>query len=170
MALKHRLADASYWVYNRTRHKTAFDAAVQPGTATDLTAVHGHKYALLSCPDWRRSTAAARSSGSRPTTTCRRPPGPPLSEYFASSALTPTGPVALGSTENYSTQRSELLVAQTDANGNVGACTQIHGATLSAMDPALVEIAADLTIRASAATNSTSPAQNTSATATASQC
>ena len=47
MALKRRLADASYWVYNRGRHKAAFEVAVQPGTATDFAAVHGHKYALL---------------------------------------------------------------------------------------------------------------------------
>jgi PPOX class probable F420-dependent enzyme len=47
MVLKHRLADASYWFYNRGRHKAAFDAAVQPGTAADFAAMHGHKYALL---------------------------------------------------------------------------------------------------------------------------
>jgi PPOX class probable F420-dependent enzyme len=47
MVLKHRLADASYWVYNRGRHKTAFDAAGQPGTAGDFTAMKAHKYALL---------------------------------------------------------------------------------------------------------------------------
>lgn len=100
------------------------------------------------------------------------PTGAPLSEYFASAALTPTGPIALGSTENYSTLRNELLGVQTDANGTVGACSQIHSATLSATDPALVAIAPDLTIRTSAATDSASPAQtqNTSATATSSQC
>jgi uncharacterized protein len=47
MVLKHRLADASYWFYNRGRHKAAFDAAVQPGTAADFAAMQGHKYALL---------------------------------------------------------------------------------------------------------------------------
>jgi hypothetical protein len=100
------------------------------------------------------------------------PTGAPLSEYFASSALTAAGPVALGSTENYLQQRNELLVVQTDANGTVGGCSQIHGATLSATDPALVAIAPGLTIRTSVTTQSASPAQtqNTSATATASQC
>jgi hypothetical protein len=100
------------------------------------------------------------------------PTGAPLSEYFASSALTPTGPVALGSTENYSAQRNELLVVQTDANGSVSTCSQIHGAALSAVDPALVQIAPDLTTRTSIATDSASPAQmqTTSASATASQC
>ena len=47
MALKHRLADASYWVYGRTRHRTAFEAADQPGTASDYAGLHGHKYVLL---------------------------------------------------------------------------------------------------------------------------
>jgi PPOX class probable F420-dependent enzyme len=47
MALKHRLADASYWVYDRSRHKAAFESAAQPGTAPDFSGLHGHKYALL---------------------------------------------------------------------------------------------------------------------------
>lgn len=98
--------------------------------------------------------------------------GAPLSEYFASSALTPAGPVALGYTENYANLHGELLVVQTDANGAADACSQVHGAPLSAMDPALVGIAPDLTIRTSVATYSASPAQSqaTSATATAGQC
>jgi hypothetical protein len=47
MALKHRLADASYWFYDRARHKTAFESAAQPGTASDFAGLEGHKYALL---------------------------------------------------------------------------------------------------------------------------
>jgi PPOX class probable F420-dependent enzyme len=47
MVLKHRLADASYWVYDRARHRAAFAAARQPGTAPDFSAMQGHKYALL---------------------------------------------------------------------------------------------------------------------------
>jgi PPOX class probable F420-dependent enzyme len=47
MALKHRLADASYWFYDRARHKTAFESAVEPGTAPDFAGLKGHKYALL---------------------------------------------------------------------------------------------------------------------------
>jgi PPOX class probable F420-dependent enzyme len=47
MALKHRMADASYWVYDRMRHKTAFDSAARPGTAQDFAELRGHKYALL---------------------------------------------------------------------------------------------------------------------------
>jgi hypothetical protein len=47
MALKHRLADDSYWLYGHARHKTAFQAAAQPGTAPDFSGLHGHKYALL---------------------------------------------------------------------------------------------------------------------------
>jgi uncharacterized protein len=47
MPLKQRLADASYWVYDRSRHKTAFDAAARPGTAPDFSGFEDHKYALL---------------------------------------------------------------------------------------------------------------------------
>jgi uncharacterized protein len=47
MGLKHRLADASYWIYDRMRHKTAFDSAARPGTSEDFAGLHGHKYALL---------------------------------------------------------------------------------------------------------------------------
>jgi PPOX class probable F420-dependent enzyme len=47
VALKHRLSDASYWFYDRSRHKTAFETAAQPGTAPDFSLLHGHKYALL---------------------------------------------------------------------------------------------------------------------------
>jgi uncharacterized protein len=47
MGLKHRLADASYWVYDRSRHKTAFEAADKAGTAPDFAGLENHKYALL---------------------------------------------------------------------------------------------------------------------------
>ena len=40
---KHRLADASYWLYDRSRHKTAFEAAAQPGTAPDFSGFENHK-------------------------------------------------------------------------------------------------------------------------------
>lgn len=47
MALKHRLSDVSYWVYDRSRHRTAFESAGQPGTAADFSGFRGHKYSLL---------------------------------------------------------------------------------------------------------------------------
>ena len=47
MGLKHRLADASYRLYDRARHKTAFESADEPGTASDFAGMKGHKYALL---------------------------------------------------------------------------------------------------------------------------
>jgi PPOX class probable F420-dependent enzyme len=47
MALKHRVADASYWVYDHMRHKAAFDSAAQPGTAEDFAGLRDQKYALL---------------------------------------------------------------------------------------------------------------------------
>jgi uncharacterized protein len=47
MALRHRLADVSYWFYDRARHKAAFESAAQPGTASDFAGLQGQKYALL---------------------------------------------------------------------------------------------------------------------------
>jgi hypothetical protein len=47
MTLKHRLADASYWVYDHMRPKAAFDSADQPGTAQDFAGLRDQKYALL---------------------------------------------------------------------------------------------------------------------------
>jgi len=47
MGLKHRLSDASYWVYDRARHRTAFEVAGQPGAAPDFAGLRGQKYALL---------------------------------------------------------------------------------------------------------------------------
>jgi PPOX class probable F420-dependent enzyme len=47
VALKHYLADASYWLYDRGRHRTAFTAAAESGTAPDLSGLEGHEYAVL---------------------------------------------------------------------------------------------------------------------------
>jgi hypothetical protein len=47
MGLKRGLADASYWVYDRMRHKAAFETAAKPGTASDFAGLRGHKYMLL---------------------------------------------------------------------------------------------------------------------------
>lgn len=41
------MADVSYWLYDRARHKAAFESAARPGTASDFAGLHGHKYALL---------------------------------------------------------------------------------------------------------------------------
>ena len=99
--------------------------------------------------------------------------GLPLSEYFGPSALTPAGPVAIGSTENYSNGKLELLGVQTDSDGNVDSCSQIHkGVPLSAVDPGLVELAPGLTITTSIASRSPAPVQTqaTAVNATAAQC
>jgi hypothetical protein len=99
--------------------------------------------------------------------------GRPLSEYFASSATTPAGPVAVGWTENLTNGLGELLGVQTDANGAVGTCAQIHpAAALAPTDPGLVQLAPGLTTTTSLATQSAAPVQTlaTSATATPSQC
>ena len=47
MVVKHRLADASYWVYDRSRHRSAFEVAAEPGTATDFAGFEGKRYAVL---------------------------------------------------------------------------------------------------------------------------
>jgi PPOX class probable F420-dependent enzyme len=47
MALKHRIADVSYRFYDRLRHKRAFTAAAEAGTAPDFTDLNGKKYAVV---------------------------------------------------------------------------------------------------------------------------
>jgi hypothetical protein len=99
--------------------------------------------------------------------------GRPLSEDFASAALTPAGPLAVGATENYSNGLGELLGVQTDANGAVASCTQIHAESqLAAVNPGLVELTPDVAATAPPVSESPSAAQTlaTTATATASQC
>jgi PPOX class probable F420-dependent enzyme len=45
--LRQSLASASYRMYDRLRHESAFDTAATAGTAADFAAMRGHKYALL---------------------------------------------------------------------------------------------------------------------------
>src|SRR3954453_22066845 len=47
MVVKHRLADASYWIYDRARHREAFAAAEDVGTASDFSGFEAAKYAVL---------------------------------------------------------------------------------------------------------------------------
>jgi uncharacterized protein len=47
MAVKHRLADATYWLYDRFRHRSAFEAAAKPGTARDFAGFTDKEYAVL---------------------------------------------------------------------------------------------------------------------------
>jgi hypothetical protein len=99
--------------------------------------------------------------------------GLPYSEYFASSASTAAGPLAVGYTENYSNGLGELLGVQSDAGGNVGSCSQVHRASaLSPVDPGLADVAPPLAVGAPAVAVSSSPAQvlPTSVAATPSQC
>jgi hypothetical protein len=102
--------------------------------------------------------------------------GRPLSEYFAAATVTNAGFFALGSTENYTNGKNELLGVETDADGHVETtCTDEHStALLSATDPGLVDLAPGLTARSTGpSTNeSTAPVQTltTGGTATPSQC
>jgi hypothetical protein len=68
VALKHRLADASYRFLDRMRHKTAFDSAEQAGTAPDFAGLRDHKHALL-VTFRRMAPPCRRPSGSRCWTT-----------------------------------------------------------------------------------------------------
>src|SRR3712207_1616741 len=47
MGVKQRLADVSYWVYDRWRHESAFETAGRAGTATDFSGLREHRYAVL---------------------------------------------------------------------------------------------------------------------------
>src|SRR5215210_5039955 len=47
MVVKHRLADASYRMYDRARHESAFAAAAEAGTAHDFSGFQGKRYAVL---------------------------------------------------------------------------------------------------------------------------
>lgn len=99
--------------------------------------------------------------------------GAALSEDFASSTLTPVGPLAVGSTENYANGLGEVLGVQTDANGAVGSCSQVHpGSPLSPTNPGLEELTPAVTATAPTVSQSPSPAQTlaTTATATTAQC
>jgi hypothetical protein len=44
MAVKHRLADLSYRIYDRSRHASAFEAAGRAGTASDFDGFADQKY------------------------------------------------------------------------------------------------------------------------------
>jgi hypothetical protein len=101
------------------------------------------------------------------------PTGRPLSEDFAAAAATSAGPLAVGSTENYGNGLGELLGVQTDANGAVAGCSQIHPESqLSAVDPGLSELAPLVTATTPPVSQAPAAAQTlaTSTTATAAQC
>jgi len=97
----------------------------------------------------------------------------PLSQYFSSAAITPAGYLAAGATETASTGLGELFAVQTDTNGAVGACKQIHRtSTLAPTNPSLFAVTPDLPVGAPAVTVADSPAQAqaTSTTASPGQC
>ena len=57
MALKHRLADASYRLLDCMGHKPAFESAGRSVGVADFAGLHGRKHALLA--DEVRAAAAA---------------------------------------------------------------------------------------------------------------
>jgi hypothetical protein len=76
------------------------------------------------------------------------PTGRPLSEYFASAAVTGrSGAMAVGYTEDYEAQRGELYAVMTDRSGDVQGCGDEHPPPpLDGLDPALVPIGSSLSL------------------------
>lgn len=97
----------------------------------------------------------------------------PLSQYFTAAAITPAGYLAAGATETPSNGLGQLFTVQSDTNGAVGACTQIHrNSRLAPIDPSLFAATPDLPVGAPTVVAADSPAQTvqTSTTATTGQC
>jgi hypothetical protein len=94
-----------------------------------------------------------------------QPTGRPLSEYFASSSVTPDGgTLSLGWTESYSTLKGELYAVKTDSAGLAGTCSDLHDATpLTAINPTLTSFSPSLPVQTTITPGSTSPS-GTSAT------
>jgi uncharacterized protein len=47
VAIKQRVADATYWLWGHMRPKQAFRSAAEAGTASDFAGLRGRKHALL---------------------------------------------------------------------------------------------------------------------------
>jgi hypothetical protein len=88
-----------------------------------------------------------------------KPTGLPLSENFSGAAMTSTGGfVADGPTENYTLQKEELYVVQTDSSGNAGSCGDEHTATpLQAIAPQLTATRPSLPSQATSTPAVTAP-------------
>lgn len=148
-------------------HQTADGAFVLAGDADLVQAGEPRLVPWLARADgsgalvWQEQDYQATSSGAA------------LSEDFASSALTPVGPLAVGWTENPANGLGELLGVQTDGNGTVATCSQVHpGSPLGPTDPGLTELTPDVAVTAQPAATSPAAAQTlaTTPTATAAQC
>src|SRR5262249_41765214 len=88
-----------------------------------------HRQDATPTPGWPEPTPPAAIVWQEQDSQSTPNPGRPLSESFAASTPPPAGPLAIGSTENYSNGRNELLGVQTDASGTVSSCSQIHPAS-----------------------------------------
>ena len=99
-----------------------------------------------------------------------QPTGRPLSEYFASSSVTPNGgTLSLGWTENYSTLKGELFAVKADSAGLAGTCSDEHAATpLTVIDPLLTSFSPALPVLSAITPGSVSPS-GTSATSIGTQ-
>jgi hypothetical protein len=92
------------------------------------------------------------------------PTGRPLSEYFASSIVTPDGGVlALGYTENYALQKGELYGVKTDGQGLVGACSNVYTAPpITVENPGMRFVVPALPVHTTITPGATSPSTTSS--------
>jgi hypothetical protein len=92
-----------------------------------------------------------------------KPTGLPLSENFSGAAMTTAGGFAAdGPTENYTLQKEELYVVQTNSSGNVGSCGDEYTATpLQAISPQLTATAPSLPSQPASTPAATAPVATT---------
>ena len=92
-----------------------------------------------------------------------KPTGLPLSENFSGAAITSAGGfAAAGPTENYTAQKEELYVVQTDSSGNAGTCgDEYAGTPLQAISPELTASAPSLPVQTTTTSAASSPIATT---------
>lgn len=92
-----------------------------------------------------------------------KPTGLPLSENFSGAAITSAGGfAAAGPTENYTAQKEELYVVQTDSSGNAGTCgDEYAGTPLQAISPELTASAPSLPVQTATTSAASSPIATT---------
>ncbi len=92
-----------------------------------------------------------------------KPTGLPLSENFSGAAITSAGGfAAAGPTENYTAQKEELYVVQTDSSGNAGTCgDEYAGTPLQAISPELTGSAPSLPVQTATTPAASSPIATT---------
>ena len=87
---------------------------------------------------------------------------------FSGAGITPAGGVvAAGPTENYTAQKEELYVVQTDSSGNAGTCGDEHaGPLLQAISPQLTATTPSLPAQPATTPAASSPIATTATSIT----